>query len=138
MSTGLPDPSQSNMAILFVPRTILSQTPYHAPLHCSTRKSAFSPQNASHLTSSFPHCSVQCHCCFMSGMLLLHLYPVTVPSEITMILSKYESNIPLLCFNPSLVPSPLKESHHTYRDYNLLRELGPTTSQNVSVSSTSL
>lgn len=32
---------------------------------------------------------------------------------------------------------PLRESHHTYRDHNFLQELVPTTSQTLSVSSTS-
>lgn len=99
---------------------------------------SFSPENGSHLTSCLPHCSIQFHCYFMSGMLLLHLYPLKVPSEITMILSMCGSNISLLRFNLLFMPSPLKERPHTYRVYNFLQELVPTPSQTLSVSFTSL
>lgn len=52
------------------------------------------PQNGCHFAPSLPHCFIQCHWYFMSGMLPLHLYPFTVPLEITLTLSKYESNLP--------------------------------------------
>lgn len=55
---------------------------------------SLTPQNGFHLASSLPHCSIQCHWYSMSGMLLLHLYLLTAPSEITLILSTYESNLP--------------------------------------------
>lgn len=95
MRTGLPDPSQNNISIVFVPRTILSQTLHCASLYILQQENLpLTPQNGCHLAPSLPHCFIQCHWYSMSGMLPLHLYPFTVPLEITLILSKYESNLP--------------------------------------------